>query len=499
MEIPHRIPYAKCKEKVKSLLEDLHNHELTKRVEAITKLGNLLCEDPQTRDYFYKLEGKNAILKRLFIEEKRKFVEAALFTLANSTINHVENQNSLINEYVFDLLKTIIKQSDIMELRNFSHGTIYLISTIVYQNSAGQHLVRESGCLNQLLNLFHKVLSTAWKIQNPDKELKNVDIICHALYLSVNNPKNEENQKQVAVVFPKALLYMTFLIFDNKMSNDRILPCLRLFTGTLSGNKVTQEIFIEYGGMIFLRRLLLDKVNILEEESIEMCIILMDLLIASKRLPSSELPSPSIITFLVNVLQRHKCKLVTLFLLFHLMENDVEMQEVFLKCDGHEKMKQVCLKEVENEEIDLISSGIWAMILKNNLELSKANVCSEPSKMDEDLLEDEIKINRKNITVGVKSELDASQARKVSPQVHFKASIKRKPPCVASEIDEGIRDGYDEIDEGIRDGYDDIQTSNLSAVDDMKIGLKRRLEIPCVASEIGERVRDDPDAIQTRK
>jgi hypothetical protein len=68
----------------------------------------------------------------------------------------------LTTEHMFKIILKNLKQGTL----NHKKGSMFLIASIVEGNVPGQILVRESGCLYELIRLFHETIQQTAKVSD---------------------------------------------------------------------------------------------------------------------------------------------------------------------------------------------------------------------------------------------------------------------------------------------------------------------------------------------
>lgn len=68
----------------------------------------------------------------------------------------------LTTEHIFKTILKYLEQGTV----NHKRGSMFLIASIVEGNVPGQILIRESGCLYQLIRLFHEIIQQKTEVSN---------------------------------------------------------------------------------------------------------------------------------------------------------------------------------------------------------------------------------------------------------------------------------------------------------------------------------------------
>ncbi|XP_049643373.1 telomere repeats-binding bouquet formation protein 1 [Suncus etruscus] len=212
-----------------------------------------ICQQNSNASFYFREIGGLMFVKNLAKSSQHSIVkEAALYTLGIVAEQNVYCQQTLCTSELFEDLTGFLSNSD--SSTNLKRMSVYVILVLVSNNRTGQTLVRETGCISVLSQLFRTVLS-GYELNLSDKNvLHNYQLwssVCSTLSVCVNNPQNDENQLFCSSLFPDAT---NWLISDKK--SEIIRPICSFLGLTLANNKYVQEYFVSVGGLDVLSQVL---------------------------------------------------------------------------------------------------------------------------------------------------------------------------------------------------------------------------------------------------
>ncbi|XP_021926856.1 telomere repeats-binding bouquet formation protein 1-like isoform X2 [Zootermopsis nevadensis] len=225
------------------LFQDLEKSGNEDKIKILQSLGHLLSSNFEMKDEFHKLGGVSVILKYLD-KDDWKIAGNAFHILGFSILQRKELQMQLTTQHMF---KTILKHLE-QGTVNHKRGSMFLIASIVEGNVPGQILARESGCLYQLIWLFHEVIQ-----QNTKEEEKSqcLYFLCTAIKMCVHNPQNCENQHQTSLIIPKAITFLDNWFHEafNSYLTECVDTMVPMLVNIILDNPTNQLSFSTYSGI----------------------------------------------------------------------------------------------------------------------------------------------------------------------------------------------------------------------------------------------------------
>ncbi|XP_053126857.1 telomere repeats-binding bouquet formation protein 1 isoform X2 [Hemicordylus capensis] len=248
----------KMKTDLNLLLECLKyqmDHPVSQK-EALVTIYSVCQQNRDASDYFREIGGLMFVHHLAKSSVQSIVKEAALFTLGGLAENNVFCQQMLCTSGLFeDLHMFLINKDSSVNLKRMS---VYVILVLVSNNKSGQTFVRESGCLDVLLQLFRTTLSVS-EVNLLDQNINQYHLwssVCSALSACVNNPQNEDNQKTCSLVFPLAKDWL-----QTCMKPEIVRPICSLIGLTVANNSQIQKDFFALGGLAVLDELLVKLID----------------------------------------------------------------------------------------------------------------------------------------------------------------------------------------------------------------------------------------------
>ncbi|XP_067396048.1 telomere repeats-binding bouquet formation protein 1 [Emydura macquarii macquarii] len=221
--------------------------------EALVTIYTICQQNSDASDYFREIGGL------MFVNDLAKssvhciVKEAALFTLAVVMESNVYCQQTLCTSELFeDLIFFLTNKDSSVNLKRMS---VYVILVLVSNNKSGQTLIRETGCIGVLLQLFRSTLSISemnLSDENINQYYQLWSSVCSTLCACVNNPQNEDNQNTCCSVFPHAKDWL-----QNCIKPEIIRPICSFVGLTVANNTCVQEYFVSVGGLDILAEVLI--------------------------------------------------------------------------------------------------------------------------------------------------------------------------------------------------------------------------------------------------
>ncbi|XP_004431744.1 PREDICTED: telomere repeats-binding bouquet formation protein 1 [Ceratotherium simum simum] len=318
-----------------------------------------ICQQNSNAAVYFRDIGGLIFVKNLAKSSEHSMVkEAALYTLGTVAEQNVYCQQTLCTSELFDDLTWFLSNND--SNTNLKRMSVYVILVLVSNNRAGQTLVRETGCITVLSQLFRSVLSK-YELNLSDKNVFQSyqlwSSVCSTLCVCVNNPQNDENQMLCCSLFPHANDWLI-----NCVKPEIIRPICSFIGLTLANNTYVQKYFISVGGLDVLSQVLVQ----LELDSHKTVSSAKLAVVVTKTVDACIADNP---TFGV-VLSKYHIVSKLLALLLHESLDSGEKFSIILTL-GH------CTEDCEENQYDLFKNNglplmIQALTESQNEELNKA-------------------------------------------------------------------------------------------------------------------------------
>uniref|UniRef100_A0A8D1XQY5 Telomere repeats-binding bouquet formation protein 1 n=1 Tax=Sus scrofa TaxID=9823 RepID=A0A8D1XQY5_PIG len=278
------------------------------------------------------------------------------------TIHSICQQNSNAGVYFREIggltfVKNLAKSSEHSMVKE---AALYILGAVAEQNGTGQTLVRETGCISVLSQLFKTVLSK-YELNLSDKNIfQNYQLwssVCSTLCVCVNNPQNDENQMLCCSLFPHANDWLI-----NCLKPEIIRPICSFIGLTLANNTYVQKYFMSVGGLDVLSQVLVQ----LESDSHKTISSAKLAVVVTKTMDACIADNPT----LGVVLSKYHIVSKLLALLLHESLDAGEKFSIMLTL-GH------CTEDCEENQYDLFKNNglplmIQALTESQNEELNKA-------------------------------------------------------------------------------------------------------------------------------
>ncbi|CAH7073722.1 Terb1 [Phodopus roborovskii] len=212
-----------------------------------------VCQQNSDAGVYFREIGGLMFIKNLAKSSEHSMVkEAALYTLASIAEENVYCQQTLCTSELFQDLTLLLSNDD--SNTNLKRMSIYVLLVLVSNNRNGQTLIRETGCIEVLSQLFRTVLSN-YELNLSDNNVFQSYLlwssVCSTLCVCVNNPQNDENQMLCCSLFPYANEWLM-----NCMKPEIIRPICSFIGLTLANNTQVQNCFVSSGGLDVLSQVL---------------------------------------------------------------------------------------------------------------------------------------------------------------------------------------------------------------------------------------------------
>ncbi|XP_076427723.1 telomere repeats-binding bouquet formation protein 1 isoform X5 [Peromyscus maniculatus bairdii] len=205
-----------------------------------------VCQQNSDAGVYFREIGGLMFIKNLAKSSEHSLVkEAALYTLGSIAEENVYCQQTLCTSELFQDLILLLSNDD--SNTNLKRMSIYVLLVLVSNNRNGQTLVRETGCIEVLSQLFRTVLSN-YELNLSDNNVFQSYLlwssVCSTLCVCVNNPQNDENQILCCSLFPYANEWLM-----NCMKPEIIRPICSFIGLTLANNKENQYELLKSNGL----------------------------------------------------------------------------------------------------------------------------------------------------------------------------------------------------------------------------------------------------------
>ncbi|XP_060041385.1 telomere repeats-binding bouquet formation protein 1 isoform X2 [Erinaceus europaeus] len=213
-----------------------------------------VCQQNNNAGVYFREIGGLMFVKNLAKSSAHSMVkEAALYTLGAVAEQNVYCQQTLCTSELFEDLIGYL--SDNNSNTNLKRMSIYVILGLVSNNRTGQMLVKKTGCITVLSQLFKTVLPE-YELNFSDKDVfQNYQLwssVCSTLCVCVNNPQNDENQVFCSSLFPHANDWLV-----NCIKPEIVRPICSFIGLTLANNTTFGVILSKYSIVSKLLTLLL--------------------------------------------------------------------------------------------------------------------------------------------------------------------------------------------------------------------------------------------------
>ncbi|XP_070809221.1 telomere repeats-binding bouquet formation protein 1 [Pituophis catenifer annectens] len=323
--------------------------------QALVTIYSVCQQNSAACDYFREIGGLMFVWNLAKSHVHSLVQEAALFTLGGLAENNVFCQQMLCTAELFKDLRTFLTNKD--SRMNLKRMSVYVLLVLVSNNNSGQTHVRESGCLDILLQLF-RVIPSESQMNLFDHKIDQYHLwssVCSNLCVCVNNPQNEENQKACSLVFPYAKDWL-----QSSMKAEIIRPICSFIGLTVANNSRTQIFFISIGGLAVLDELLLKLIHgsLGNNTNIKLAVVVtktLDACIANNAAVGIHLPKYNIVPNLLKLLSYNILdsgeRFSIILTLGHCTEVCEENQYALVKNNGLPLMIQA-LTETQDDELN---------------------------------------------------------------------------------------------------------------------------------------------------
>ncbi|KAL1784013.1 telomere repeats-binding bouquet formation protein 1 isoform X1 [Sigmodon hispidus] len=330
--------------------------------EVLITIHSVCKQDGDAGVYFRDIGGLMLVKNLAKSSEHSMVKEAALYTLASIAEENVYCQQTLCTSELFQDLTLLLSNDD--SNTNLKRMSIYVLLVLVSNNRNGQTLIRETGCIEVLSQLFRTVLSDYELNLSDNNVFQNYLLwssVCSTLCVCVNNPQNDENQILCCSLFPYANAWLM-----NCMKPEIIRPICSFIGLTLGNNKrEDKKCFVSSGGLDVLSQVLVQ----LESDSHSTFSSAKLAVVVTKTMDACI--SDNVATFSV-VLSKYHVVSKLLALLLHESLDSGEKFSIILTL-GH------CTDDCEENQYELLKSNglplmIQALTEVKNEELNKAAI-----------------------------------------------------------------------------------------------------------------------------
>uniref|UniRef100_UPI00398ED689 telomere repeats-binding bouquet formation protein 1 isoform X4 n=1 Tax=Pristiophorus japonicus TaxID=55135 RepID=UPI00398ED689 len=323
--------------------------------QALITIYSICQQNGEASDYFREIGGLQFVNGLLKLSDASILREAALFTLGALAESSVYCQQSLCTaELLSDVALSLAQKDASLILKRMA---VYVILVLVSHNKIGQALVRTTGCVDVLLNLFR----TSFPMS--DKKIVHENIgqyyelwssIGSTLCACVNNPQNEENQRLCITAFPFAKDCL------QKCIRQEVIRPICAFIGlTVANNSYVQDYFCKVGGLDALAQALvrLADESVRHHSSTELAVAMtktLDSCISENSSVASRLSEYLIVPKLVALLSQNgldiSSKLGIILAIGHCTDGCEAHQYQLLQSNGLPLMIQIVAESQDEEQ-----------------------------------------------------------------------------------------------------------------------------------------------------
>ncbi|XP_029425842.1 telomere repeats-binding bouquet formation protein 1 isoform X2 [Nannospalax galili] len=316
-----------------------------------------VCQLNSNAGLYFREIGGLIFVKDLAKSSEHSMVkEAALYVLGVVAEGNVYCQETLCTSEVFKDLTLLLSNDD--SNTNLKRMSSYVLLVLVSNNRTGQTLVRETGCIEVLSQLFRTVLSDYELDLSDNNVFQSYQLwssVCGTLCVCVNNPQNDENQMFCCCLFSHANKWLM-----NCMKTEIIRPICSVIGLTLANNTHVQKCFVSAGGLDILSQVLvrLESDSQKTVSSAKLAVVVtktVDACIANNPTFAMVLSKYHIVSKLLALLLHESLysgeKISIILTLGHCTEDCEENQYELFKNNGLPLMIQT-LTESKNEELN---------------------------------------------------------------------------------------------------------------------------------------------------
>ncbi|XP_005345586.3 telomere repeats-binding bouquet formation protein 1 [Microtus ochrogaster] len=357
--------------------------------EVLITIHSVCKQNSDAGVYFRDVGGLMFVESLAKSSEHSMVKEAALYTLGSIAEGNVYCQQTLCTSELFQDLNLLLSNDD--SNTNLKRMSIYVLLVLVSNNRNGQTLVRETGCIEVLSQLFRTVLSN-YELNLSDNNVFQSYLlwssVCSTLCVCVNNPQNDENQMLCCSLFPHVNEWLV-----NCMKPEIIRPICSFIGLTLANNTYVQNCFVSSGGLDVLSQVLvqleLDSHNTFSSAKLAVMVTkTLDACITNNSSFSVVLSKYHIVSKLLSLLLHESLDLGEKFSIIlaigHCTEDCEENQYEFLKSNGFPLMIQA-LTEFKNEELSRAATYVLHNCKKitEKLSLSLQDISSDENEANQ--------------------------------------------------------------------------------------------------------------------
>ncbi|XP_063169133.1 telomere repeats-binding bouquet formation protein 1 [Candoia aspera] len=361
--------------------------------EALVTIYTVCQQNSAACDYFREIGGLMFVRNLAKSQVQSLVKEAALFTLGGLAENSVFCQQTLCTAELFEDLHMFLTNKD--SSMNLKRMSVYVLLVLVSNNKSGQTYVRESGCLDILLQLFRAIPSES-HMNLLDHKIDQYHLwssVCSNLCACVNNPQNEENQKACSLVFPHAKDWL-----QSCMEPEIVRPICSFIGLTVANNSRMQNFFISIGGLAVLDELLAKLIHgsFGNSRNVKLAVVVtktLDACIADNSAIGIHLPRYNFVPNLLKLLSYNILdsgeQFSIILTLGHCTEVCEENQYILVKNNGLPLMIQA-LTETQDEELNKAATFVLQNCKQITEKLSvktsqRSFLVDERSKLEVDL------------------------------------------------------------------------------------------------------------------
>ncbi|XP_038596071.1 telomere repeats-binding bouquet formation protein 1-like isoform X1 [Tachyglossus aculeatus] len=183
-------------------------------------------------------------IKRQLNSDNIDALRSVLFSIVSICEENILGNQNLCTPELFDNMAAIIAEEQ--SSLGLQIASVSLLQGLISNNSAGQTLLRERGCIPVLEKLFREALTKSGIDSLNENRQKRFlwYTVCDTLAAAVSSPKNEENQKACCSILPHVQS-----LLETCQEPVIIRPVCVTIGCIVKENPLVQEFFISIDGL----------------------------------------------------------------------------------------------------------------------------------------------------------------------------------------------------------------------------------------------------------
>lgn len=336
------------------VFECLRHHEpgnLAAQKDSLLTIASLCSENDEAKNIFRESGGLGYVLNMLTTVTDDDVRGTVLYTLGCATERNVYSQRRLCSDALFKFL--LCQITSVRASIKLKRSAAFLLTCLVTNNSAGQNLIRSSGCVDGLLKSLKSLSSSA----SEDLQKALCFDIIKTLCSCVNNPRHEENQILCAAVFPVVLKLL------KEQSDVEVTKLLASFISlTVANSEMNQERLGLLGGINLMTSCLQNLLQTLVKQPNHQLVNAISGLVTALGISSCDhemniqtLTELKVIPLLVQVLSLEvvsvEVKLKVILTISVITRSSEISQKQLVDCDGMVLLVHMLMENQNNEEM----------------------------------------------------------------------------------------------------------------------------------------------------